>query len=928
MNRKALDELNSTILKEYCKTKNAVGPVQSGFFNGNICMFITQNAENEKLFDEFKFELFSEEEYLKMFQQKDCDFSKFLKEIYPQEYWDDISWTSIYKTNFKDYKVDVDEKQQEWFMNILKQQIKIINPKIIVCIGDVSKQICEKNGIKVDLCIPHWSYLIRIGLYTKKMREYCAQIEDLVYKYYVTQCTSIENEIIVRYDFFGRKTKRMLFDSYFYVKNDEGKFLSYDGIKLSKVLTKDCNGIYFDDTWEKDVYYNIRWLIDNDARFVKKQKIGYFDIETDKSLDIFGTDKPVISVALVTGNKKYCWGWRGDLKQEEVLKNNVEYKSFSNEYDMLKDFFKFLKTEAFDVLVGWNSDRFDWPYLLNRAKNNFNIYLNELSPLDRVNFNLGDNKDSLRLRIYGTDIIDLLKVYKKITYDKKPSIFSLENIAQITLGEGKKDVGNISYAWRNNIELLLEYNVHDCDLVKRIDETNRLTDYMMTLQEISSCPLDLCLWNKNVVDTYLLKEYHNKQIFPTAKNNEREDIVGAITGKIIFDKNGGFKSVNPDKGLFKNVGVLDFSSMYPSLFRTFNVSPDTIQFDGDILINGTKFDSNKIGLIPNVFEELLKKRRYYENIRDSFDRDSNEWYVYQNYQGGVKQIANSFYGITGYPKFRLYNPVITRTITFLGQELIAFAAKKTEELGYEVIYTDTDSLFVVFDGKNEEEIVNQSELLSMKLNECFKEFVLCFKKDDSHCLKIECEKIFSKLIMIGVKKKYIGKLFFKKGKMVNEVFYRGIELVKRDTPKVFKVFLKDILERLLEEDDSLLKSIKDFKQEVKKVVDAREIVIYKNISKNIEKYNTLPQHIKAAKFSNENLDKNFDKGDTIGLIYVKNKGIDCIGLEDNDEVVPKEFVVDWDKYFEMFVDRKLEAFNFLPQLKVQHTIFDFIEVKK
>jgi DNA polymerase elongation subunit (family B) len=751
-------------------------------------------------------------------------------------------------------------------------------------------------------------------------------IEDKVFKYYITQCTNTNSQIVVKYDFFGRKVKKINYRDYFYIADDNGEFKSFDGKKVKKLFKDEVFYKDFSNTYEADVYSNIRWLIDSGARFIKKQKIGYFDIETDRSLDIFGTPKPIVSLSLVDNNKrKFVWAWRKDLKNERKIVEDSNWLLFDSENEMLLDFFDFLKKESFDVLVGWNSDRFDWPYLLNRAKNYFNIESDRLSSFGKTSFKVGDNKDSVRVRIYGTDIIDLLKVYKKITYDKKPSIFSLDNIAKITLGEGKKDVGNISKAWRENLDLLLKYNIHDCELTRRIDEKNRLLDYMMTLQEISSCPLDLCLWNKNVVDSYLLKEYHGKIVFPTAKNNDREDIVGAITGKILFNQDGDFKSVDPDKGFFKNVVVIDFSSMYPSIFRTFNVSPDTLEFKGDIEINGVGFTTKKRGLIPNVFEELLKKRREYENLRDSFDRSSADWYVYQNYQGGVKQIANSFYGITGYPKFRLYNPAITRTITFIGQQLIAFTWKKAEELGYNVLYSDTDSIFVELPDKERKEVIEEAKKLENELNDSFVEFVKQFKDTEDHFFKVDCEKIFSKLIMVGVKKKYIGRLFYKKGEFTDELFYRGIELVKRDTPKLFKVFLQELCEKLLAEDDSVQKYVKEFKLHCKENFVIRDLLVYKNISKRLEDYvKTSPQHVKAARFSNKNLGKNFDKGDTIGLIHVKSKQTDCVGLEDDDKSMPEGFNINWDKYFELFVDGKVEMFEFLPQLKTQQTMFDFI----
>lgn len=372
--------------------------------------------------------------------------------------------------------------------------------------------------------------------------------------------------------------------------------------------------------------------------------------------------------------------------------------------------------------------------------------------------------------------------------------------------------------------------------------------------------------------------------------------------------------------------LLSHNSMYSSIFQTFNMSPDTLDLNGDININGVRFTSKRQGLIPQVFQELLAKRKFYEKIRDLFPADSQEWYVYKNYEGGVKQIANSFYGITGYTRFRLYNPAVTRTVTFIGRNLIAFIWKKSESQGYKLLYGDTDSLFVSLgDDSTEDQAIKNAKELEKLINTSFPEFTKRFELVSKSFLNVDCEKIFSKVIFTGVKKKYIGFLFYKKGQRVNELFYRGIELVKRDTPKAFKVFLEKLVRMLFEEDSKPLVYAKQFKVDVQKNYKLQEIAVLKNISRRLDTYvKTTPQHIKAARFSNATYKTNFDKGDSVGIIYVKSRVTSVIGIDEEFTELPRGVVIDWDMYFKNFVDSKLETFSFLPQLKVQHTLFDFV----
>lgn len=927
MDQTAWDSTNIEYSQHYVRTKNSVGPVQAGFMNGNIVLFVAQNPGNAENWSSAIDSLADEKKYFEMFRNSNYEMSKFLKSVYPEAHWNDISWINVYKTAFANHKIDV--KDNSFYYEYLRKQINIIRPKHIISIGAVAKTALDALHIKYDLHFDHWSYLNREGIYDTSIAKYKEQVQNLVFNYYVTHCTNMSDyEIRVRYNFWNRQTKIVNFKQYFYVPDIAGQYTTYDGKRVKRIyrgMGIDPRG--YPETYEADVYGNVRYLLDNKCRFTKQQKIGYFDIETNRGLDIFKVDKEIVSISLITNdNNKYCWGWRKDLKESEHVDNDTKIMLFSTEKSMVAAFLSFLRIEAFDVLVGWNSDKFDWPYLFNRCQMALGLNISSCSPYNKTSFKPGKTKDDFRFRIYGTDIIDLLKVYRKITYDKRPERYSLDFIAKFVLGRGKKDPGDIAKTWLEDIPKLMDYNLWDCLLVKDIDEKSRLLDFMMTLQEISSCPLDLCLWNKNVVDSYMLKEYNNQKVFPSIKNNPRADIEGAITGKIIFDKDGNFHSENPDAGLFKNVAVLDFSGMYPAIYRTFNISPDTFDDNGDVNINGTRFSSAKEGLIPAVFEELLKKRKYFEKLRDSFPRDSKEWYIYQNYQGGVKQIANSFFGITGYPKFRLYDPRITSAITWIGQQQIADTVRKAMSLGYNVRYSDTDSCFVEFGDCSVDEAIQKSRELEELINSSFEDFVLKYKKDTKHFFKIECEKIFSTIVFTGVKKKYVGKLCYKKGAKVDELFYRGIELVKRDTPKIFKEYLKTVVTKILNYETDIIKYTKEFKIRAQKDYNIRDIVVYKSISKNFEDYvKTMPQHIKAAKYSNKHLGTKFSRGDSVGMIFVKGKEVEAIGIDDEMESIPSEYRINWDKYFDLFVDGKLEMFSFLPSCRTQTSIFDFIE---
>lgn len=569
MDKNKLLKIEQELVEHYPVSNNAIGKIRPGWFKGDICMFIGQAPGALDIEDHFVNEIIDEKEYYSHFKNDKYEMTKFLREIYPEKHWDDISWTNVYKTGFKAHEVDVTENQKEDFYLILGEQIDAVKPKVIVAVGDVAKKAIERvrlgleeRGLDNCIFVPHWSYLRRIGKYDEEVKQLRDKIEEAVLNYYVVHCTNLSKKTHVKTDFWSRRVSGFEFTPYFYVEDDKltvGQFVSWEGKKLRKIVDEDARN--YGKTYEADVYPNIRFLIDNKCRFIRKQKIAFFDIETNESLDIFTSPEPVISISLVSGEHKHCWTWRADLRQDVQQKDEMTLFSFDDERKMLQGFMDFFRGENFDVLTGWNADRFDFPYLFNRIKN-LGLDISDLSPMGYVSFKMGITKDDFRARVYGVDLIDLMKVFKKITYEKRPSSYSLKNIAKIVLDDEKLDMGmRVGEAWKTNIERLVEYNLKDSTLIQRINEKAHLLDYMMTLQEISSCPLDLCIFNKNVVDCYLLKRYHDEIVFPTIVDNVKEDIEGAVTGKLVFDEKGDFDSVAPDAGLFKNVAVLDFSCL-------------------------------------------------------------------------------------------------------------------------------------------------------------------------------------------------------------------------------------------------------------------------------------------------------------------------------------------------------------------------------
>ena len=928
-----LKEYNRAILDSYFFEKNSQRIVMPGFFNGDV-LFVGQNPgllKNEVEGDVKYKEAYINKDldnldkyYLEALKSAKGTLGIFINEIYGED-WSKLSFTNVIKTPFNNNDVCIEN--EEFHLLVLKRQIELLKPRHVFAIGTLAKKYLNKLSINIDLEMMHPSFLKKTGQYDTKIKEYRRALSELFWKENITLCETINNDVLINYTFASSRRKKLIRDYKFsfYKEDAKGEFISFDKKKVSKVFYKDIKNFKTfkaqNNLYESDVKKNIKFMIAEDCKYIKNQKIIYFDIETNLSLDTVLVDKEITSIACIVCNRCFAFTFRKDLERKTIIADIGKVEIFSNENEMITAFMKFISKEEPDILCGWNSDNFDIPYLLNRSIK-LGIDINLISPINHTFFSIKEDRESARFKISGINAVDLMKVYKKLTYDKRPESYGLGAVSRNLFNDDKLKI-NVKSAWENNIKLLAKYNINDCVLLKKIDDAAHLTDFLKTMQNISFCPIEMCMYNKNVVDCYILKNNKNK-IFPDVKSdNVKEEYEGAITGKIVFDKNG-FHSEMPKAGIFKNVAVLDFSSMYPSIFRTFNISLDTIADNGEILVGDIKFNLKPEGLIPALLNELLMKRRHYEKIRDSFERSSKEWYIYSNYQAGIKQIANSLYGLNGYTYFRFYDNRIASSITYLARELIAFSWKKCEEAGYEALYCDTDSIFLKLDDNiSKDECIFKINEISLMLNNSFYSFCLKFGKIEKHYFNIECEKIFEKLIFTGVKKKYVGRLFYKKGEFTNEIFGRGIELIKRDTPPLFKVFLKNIITKMIDDDFNLRAYINEFKNDIENH-NFKEFAISLQISKHLEDYTkTMPQHIRGAIFSNKNLGFNLMKSDIIKLYFVKHHFTDVIALTDEENELPEGFKLDYHKYIERFIIKKLEMFNFLDELKEQKTLLAY-----
>ena len=325
------------------------------------------------------------------------------------------------------------------------------------------------------------------------------------------------------------------------------------------------------------------------------------------------------------------------------------------------------------------------------------------------------------------------------------------------------------------------------------------------------------------LDIMYLKELHEKKLVaPTNRNfTDSNQIEGAYV-------------INPKKGFYKDIFVLDFKSLYPSMIMTFNIDPFTYCKNGEIEApNGARFSKER-GILPDLIYRVYKERDIAKKEKDNI----------KSY--ALKTTMNSFYGAVASPKSRFYNRDVGGAITSFGRFIIQKAKAFAEDNDFKTIYGDTDSIFIKYkkkDFESFEEKEKTGKKIEKDLNEYFEKWV-CEKFGEKSKLSIELEKIYDKFF-IASKKRYVGH-----DEIKDKIQFVGMEAVRGDWTDLAKRFQVNLVNLVFKEKskEEIEKYILDY---IKKLEEGKfddQLVYKKKITKPLSAYTkTTPPHVRAAR---------------------------------------------------------------------------------
>jgi len=550
----------------------------------------------------------------------------------------------------------------------------------------------------------------------------------------------------------------------------------------------------------------------------------------------------------------YSEGYEKLLTTEDIDEEYVEV--VGSEKQIIERFVEIIRERNVDVLTGYNTDEYDFDVLRDRS-NEYNITLSLGRDGERMKFNRRGRFKGARLK--GRMHLDL---YPFIEHVLAPGIDSetldLDSVAEEMLGRNKDEMSweEMKKSWENKegLEEFARYALKDAELalelaqeiVPQVTELSRITGLI---------PFDTCrLTYGQLTENFLIREAHLRDILvenrPSQDSRRKRQRQGAYSGGFVY---------TPEEGLYEDIVTLDFRSLYPTVMVAHNFSPDTLDVEGcDEEFEIDKFDysfcQDEKGFFPELIENLVEDRYEIKSQMKKKEKGSSEYKALDNEQQAKKILANSFYGYLGYNGARWYSREAAEATTYMGREYIEDTIEMAEQEGYEIVYGDTDSVFLKKDGIKQEihdflEKVNSELPKFMEL-----EFEGFFKRGF----------FTSKDSGEGAKKKYA--LIDEEGSMK----ITGFEQVRRDWSPIAKKTQKEVLRKVLENKvDEAFEVAKDNIEALKNgEIPIEDLKIYTTLTKPPEEYDSTSPHVEAAKKA-KNRGKDIPEESTVTYVITK-----------------------------------------------------------
>jgi len=565
-------------------------------------------------------------------------------------------------------------------------------------------------------------------------------------------------------------------------------------------------------------------------------KLVSLDIETTAQGDLY-------SIALEGCGERQVY-MLGPPNKTDAVDFKLDY--CDTRAQLLERLNQWLATFDPDAIIGWNVVQFDLRVLHEHAQR-----LNVPLLLGRGGETMAWREHGSRNHYFaaaaGRLIIDGIEALRSATWSFES--FSLENVAQTLLGEGKdistpyQRMDEINRMFAEDKPALARYNLKDCELVTRIFEKTELLKFLLERASVTGLPADR---NGGSVAafTHLYMPLMHRQGFVAPNLGDKPP--QASPGGFVMDSR---------PGLYESVLVLDYKSLYPSIIRSFLIDPVG-------LIEGLKHpdDSDSVEAMPGA--RFSRTRHCLPSIvtRVSEGREEAKRERNAPLSQALKIIMNAFYGVLGSSGCRFFDTRLASSITLRGHQIMRQTRALVEAQGYEVIYGDTDSTFVWLGSAHSAQDANRIGLaLVQHVNDWWRVH-LSNEYGLQSALELQYETHFSRFLMPtirgaeeGSKKRYAGLVVREDGG--EEMVYKGLETVRSDWSPLARQFQQELYQRIFHRQPHQ-DYIRDY---VRRTLSGEfdELLIYrKRLRRPLHDYErNVPPHVRAARLADEYNDR-------------------------------------------------------------------------
>ncbi len=598
------------------------------------------------------------------------------------------------------------------------------------------------------------------------------------------------------------------------------------------------------ESLEDDIRYSIRYLIDNNVspcswhEIEVEEETKNLDIQVDK---LYAAKLPPKIIEKfeapnlkILGFSTIAYSAKGSPRPEKnpvvvisVATNDGADKQFVardlSDKPVLEAFVRYVREFDPDVIVGYGINRKDWVYLATRAKRlGVNLFVGRVNTEPHMSV-YG------HVSIGGRANVDLFDFSDELPEVKVKTLESVADFLDVMKLDKRMLIEEVDFAshWEDNEKRpnLLRFSKENTQSVMGIGYA--LLDFAVQLSSLVGLPLDH-VGTAAVgfrIESFLMRQaYKIGELIP--KRVERPYL--SYAGSVVLA---------PKQGVHENIAVLDFKSMYPSIMITQNVSPDTyikvseLEPESDVNVApevGHHFRKEPSGFYKEVLSNLIAFRDQIRPKLGKLDTKSQEYKVLDARQKAMKVITNAAYGYTGWIGARWYIKPVAEAVTAWGRHVILNTIETAERIGLNVVYSDTDSVFV---NNDSEKIEKLSEKVGKALG-----------------LKINPDKVYTRILFTEAKKKYCGLL------PDGRLHIVGLEVVRGDWANCARDVQEKVLELILKEkkpEEGAKKAAEYVEQYISRLrlrkVPYRDVIIWKTLTKPVEEYAVKAPHVEAAK---------------------------------------------------------------------------------